>query len=132
MILPRGARDNWRRHDTSIFSHSVGVPRMETKHVSFSGGSAVLTQVSTAAPTSGYVSMKGMIFSTNSVDTVPSTQVDYSTKMPQGESQPRKPRRQMEAVSSAVLSVTSDSSTISSSASIEKSSDGALMFSTGS
>lgn len=104
---------------------------METKYVSFAGGSAVLTPVSLTAPNAGFVSMKGMMFSTNTADQANGYQEEPVSIQPShGESRQRKPRRQLQAVSSEVLSI-DHSISDSSSPTIEKSSDGGLMFSTG-
>jgi hypothetical protein len=119
---------------------------METKFVSFSGGSAVLAPSSVVSPpsTNGYVSMKGMVFSTTTPQVNESSQSPPSTRLSvPDENRPRKPRRQFQAVSSNVISINNSEvdintshapvqSSENSSVVIEESSDGGFMFSTGS
>jgi hypothetical protein len=79
-----------------------------------------------------------MMFSTipqpNHVAPPPAQQSTTGTLSSGGESRPRKPRRQMEAVSSDVISISSSPSPKKgeTEVTIERSTDGGLMFSTGS
>jgi hypothetical protein len=120
---------------------------METKFVSFSGGSAILAPSTMFSPpsTMGYVSMKGMMFSTAPQE-VNNESSQFPPPLPSAkstdESRPRKPRREFQAVSSSTISISSLATSVppqptmdsseNSSVVIQESSDGALMFSTGS